>query len=249
MLPRIFMDYVFLHKQDPNEAGVGMPCFCIYDEPSGVVASHVLPSKGTVHEYNADVVREEVAACGHAQVVLHYEQGPSIKRLEKIVGAGVRLKYGCKVTERESPIGDHQAKGNIEAQVRDAKGQVRVLRGAVEGCVGYPLEKDIVCCHGWSGILVSLSQRIALVTVVGQHASIVMERNSGGSCHSSVNTCIGCRAWRQQCSQDWGCGSLVVYLLVWFCGATSSWLAPGMAFSARIPSTGCQSQVGRTQVW
>ena len=41
---------------------------------------------------------------------------------------------------RESPVGDHQANGDIETAVKEAKRQVRTLRYATEAHIGRKLK-------------------------------------------------------------------------------------------------------------
>ena len=64
---------------------------------------------------------------------------PAMKALKD---AAAKALEGVESIAQESPVGDHQANGDIESTVRTLKGQMRATRFALESRLGLPLAHD-----------------------------------------------------------------------------------------------------------
>ena len=45
----------------------------------------------------------------------------------------VRIECKTELVTEESPVGDHQAGGSVERAIKSVQGQVRTMKGSVEG--------------------------------------------------------------------------------------------------------------------
>ena len=78
--------------------------------------AHLVEEKG-LSEYAIEQVKEDIEAMGIRRMIFKTDQEPAIVALrERIIEA---LGTKVEVIEEESPVGDHQANGEIEDAIKE----------------------------------------------------------------------------------------------------------------------------------
>ena len=128
-IPTVSVDYAFLNdKQEVvKEENAGMPILAIKDRKSGMIQSRVVPSKGN-DKFAIKRLVKDIELLGYNKVILKSDNESSILALKKAVKESTKVE----VVLEESPVGDHQANGEVENAIKRFAGQFRTLREAVE---------------------------------------------------------------------------------------------------------------------
>ena len=77
---------------------------------------------------------------GIRRVIFKTDQEPAIVALRKRIIEALGTKV--EVIEEESPVGDHQANGEIESAIKEYKKQIRVLKLSVESKMQIVIKDD-----------------------------------------------------------------------------------------------------------
>ena len=119
--PTISIDYAFLNEkqeiQRRNKSSdeietvetLGMPILAIKDRKSGMIQSRVVPAKGA-EKFAIKRLVKDLELLGYNKVVLKSDNEASIIALKKAVKETTKVE----IIPEESPVGDHQANGEIK---------------------------------------------------------------------------------------------------------------------------------------
>ena len=117
--PRIYSD--FFHM---CEEGVSTPMLALKFSRSGRMAATALEQKGLTQcgvKFFAGCIQQT----GVRMFINKSDGAPAMKALRE---AAAKAIEGIESISQESPVGDHQANGDIESTVRTLKGQMRATR-------------------------------------------------------------------------------------------------------------------------
>jgi len=130
-LPVISMDYGFMGQDDDDVT----PMLVVKDKKSKSPWGGAIPSKGN-DDYARQLLVQVVRETGYRRVVLKSDNEPAIVVLKQAARAEL-TDVECLM--EESPVGDHQANGDIEVAVRELKRQIRVIKSDLEEKFGRQL--------------------------------------------------------------------------------------------------------------
>ena len=85
-------------------------------------------------------------------VIVKTDQEPSIVHLVDEIGKR-KAEAGGRWIRENSPVDSHASNGVVERGVQSVEGQVRVLKGALEGRWASRLAQSTWCSHGLSSTL------------------------------------------------------------------------------------------------
>ena len=105
---------------------------------SGRMAATALEQKGLT-QYGVKFLAGFTQQTGVRMFMNKSDGEPAMKALKV---AAAKALEGVESISQESPVGDHQADGDIESTVRTLKAQMRATRFALEGRLGQPLAHD-----------------------------------------------------------------------------------------------------------
>ena len=136
---RLAMDYFFLGAGgDPVKAAQaearGMtPTLCMVDEDSGGIWALPVEKKGVGHEgadREVERMRDVLDALGYRAVTLKFDAEPALTAVAEMLKATWR-NGGIEL--QPVPVGEKKMNGRVERAVLAVEGQVRTLKGALEG--------------------------------------------------------------------------------------------------------------------
>ena len=125
VIPKISMDYFYMGQEDSEDT---LPLLAVKTRPERMIFSHALLSKG-VHEYSVQVLIADIKQTGQKRFIFQSDQEPAILALKTEV---MNRLQGYEPIPQESPIGDHQANGDVENAVRELGKQIRTIKSFVE---------------------------------------------------------------------------------------------------------------------
>ena len=131
------MDYCFL-GQDESKC---LPILVIRDHASRTVFSHVVPCKGTKHQYPLNQSVADIEQLGHSKFILKSDQEPSILDLRADIISRCK-DQGISIIPENSPTGESQSNGVIERAIQDVEGMVRTLKDQLECSYNLHLESS-----------------------------------------------------------------------------------------------------------
>jgi len=128
-IPTISIDYAFLNEKQEveNEERCGMPILAIKDRKTGMMQSRVVPSKGN-DKYAIKRLKKDIELLGYKKIILKSDNEPSIISLKQ----AVKDSMNVEIILEESPVGDHQANGEVENAIKRCAGQFRTLKEVTE---------------------------------------------------------------------------------------------------------------------
>ena len=129
--PRIYSDFFYM-----SEGGVSTPMLALKFSMSGTMAATALEQKGLT-QYGVKFFF--IQQTGVRMFINKSDGEPAMKALKD---AAAKDMEGVKGISQESPVGDHQANGDIESTVRTLKAQMRATRFALESRLGLQLAHD-----------------------------------------------------------------------------------------------------------
>ena len=121
--PRFYSDFFNM-----SEAGVSTPMLALKLSGSGRVAAAALEQKGLTR-YGVKFFAGFIQQTGVRRVVNTSDGEPALKALRD---AAAKALEGVESTGQETPVGDHQANGDIESAVKMLKAQMRTTRSGLE---------------------------------------------------------------------------------------------------------------------
>ena len=127
-VPTISIDYAYLNdKQEVEEIGnTEMPILAIKDRKTGMIQARVVPTKGT-DKFAIKRLKKDIELLGYKKIVLKSDNESSILALKQAVKDSTHVE----IIPEESPIGDHQANGEVGNAIKRFAGQFRALRESV----------------------------------------------------------------------------------------------------------------------
>ena len=120
-VPTVSIDYAFLNEKQEvgNTENSGMPILAIKDRKSGMIQSRVVPAKGT-DKFAIKRLKKDIELLGYKKIILKSDNESSILALKQAVKDSTNIE----VILEESPVGDHQANGEIENAIKRFAGQL-----------------------------------------------------------------------------------------------------------------------------
>ena len=116
---------MFMQSHQERYEERGMPILIVKDDQTKVNWAHVVPNKGR-DPHAIERLRRDLEMLGHKEIIMKRDGENSIKALR----AAVKLVSSVDIITEESPVGEHQANGKIEATVEQVQGQIRNMRYA-----------------------------------------------------------------------------------------------------------------------
>ena len=110
-LPHVLMDYFFM-GQDENKV---LPMLGIKERQSKMKFAHMVEEKGP-NQYAIEQVVEDIESLGVKRFIFKTDQEPSIMALKDRIIETLGTKV--EILPEESPVGDHQANGEIENAIK-----------------------------------------------------------------------------------------------------------------------------------
>ena len=112
-----------------QDEGKVLPMLGLKERQCKMKFAHMVEEKGP-NEYAIAQVKDDIESMGIRRMIFKTDQEPAITALrERIIEA---LGKKVEVIEEESPVGDHQANGEIENAIKELEKQIRVLKDSVE---------------------------------------------------------------------------------------------------------------------
>ena len=131
--PRIYSDFLYV-----CEVGVSTPMLALRFSRSGRMAATALEQKGLT-QYGVKFFAGFIQQTGVRMFINKSDGEPAMKALKD---AAAKALEGIESIAQESPVGDHQANGDIESTVRTLKAQMGATRFALESRLGRQLAHD-----------------------------------------------------------------------------------------------------------
>ncbi len=116
---------------------VSRPIIVAKDNKTKMVMAKVAPRTGA-QESVLEVVRKFVEQVGHDKVIMKSNGEPAILALKE----AVRREASAEIVMEEAPVGDHLANRVAENAAKNAQGQFRVLKTALEIRINKRVEGD-----------------------------------------------------------------------------------------------------------
>ena len=124
-LPHVLMDYFFMGQDDAKV----LPMLGLKERQCKMKFAHMVEEKGP-NEYAIAQVKEDIESMGIRRMIFKTDQEPAIVALrERVIEA---LGRKVEVIDEESPVGDHQANGEIENAIKELEKQIRILKHSTE---------------------------------------------------------------------------------------------------------------------
>ena len=105
-------------KDKREEKEKGMPIIVIKDKENKLRRARVVQRKG-VHPYATDRIKKDIEQFGYKKIIFKCDQENSIKALKY----AIKEATNTEIKMEESPVGEHQANGDVESAINDIKGQ------------------------------------------------------------------------------------------------------------------------------
>ena len=101
--------------------------------------AHMVEEKGP-NEHTIEQLKEDIESLGVRRMVLKSDQEPAIRGMcERLAEA---LKPWVEVVDEVSPVGDHQANGEIENAVKELEKQIRIPKHSVKRMMQLVIQDD-----------------------------------------------------------------------------------------------------------
>ena len=97
----------------------------IKDRKPQIIRARVVPNKGS-NAYAIRRLSDDLSRLGHAKIVFKSDGEPAIISLNE----AVKRESEIDIVLEESPVGEHQANGDIERAIRQVQGQFRFMKDA-----------------------------------------------------------------------------------------------------------------------
>ena len=91
-------------------------------------------------EYAIEAIVEDIESLGIKRFIFKSDQEPAILALKERIIEALGKKY--EVIPEESPVGDHQANGEIENCIKELEKQIRILKLGLEQKMQLVLKDD-----------------------------------------------------------------------------------------------------------
>ena len=122
-----------------QEEGNVLPMIGVKERQSKMKFAHQVEEKGP-NEYTIEAVKEDIENLGVKRFIFKSDQEPAILALKERIIEVLGSKY--EVLPEESPVGDHQANGEIDNAIKELEKQIRVLKIGLEQKIQKVLKDD-----------------------------------------------------------------------------------------------------------
>ncbi len=124
----ISSDYMGVKQREPEEGQ--NPILVMVDRKTKMKFADVLEQKGVEHYAVERQARNLTDGLGYSKFIMKDDQEPAIKALrESVVRRVIAIKgEGVQVLPEESPVGESQSNGEVEAAIKQVQGHIRTLR-------------------------------------------------------------------------------------------------------------------------
>ena len=126
-IPKVCIDYMYMHSQQEKEEEKGMPILVMKDERSKMVTARVVKAKGK-DPWAIGRLKYDIELLGYKKIVLRSDGEPAIVALKE----AVRRETEVEIVMETTPVDDHQANGVVESAVRQVQGQFRAMKDALD---------------------------------------------------------------------------------------------------------------------
>ena len=120
-----------IYESRMDENSLGMPILISKDRTSKMISAQVMPEKGAI-PYAILKMSQDIKNLGYREVIINTDQEPSIKNLKEKVMNELGVESQIEAIPEESPVGESQSNGEIEAVAKIVGGQVRTMKQALE---------------------------------------------------------------------------------------------------------------------
>ena len=93
-----------------------------------------------VSQYNRAVVVNDIFYFGAKRFICKSDDEPAMRALKSAVIRDLGLDYEAK--PEETPVGDHQANGDIENGIKEIEKRIRVIKDATESKLGLQIDDN-----------------------------------------------------------------------------------------------------------
>ena len=133
-VPIVSIDYMFMSENQKATEEKGMPNLVLKDRDTKTIKACTVTSKG-INDYAVRRIVKAIEELGHKKIILKSDGESAIVALKR------RIKHilPLNVVLEESPVGDHQANGEIEMANQLVQGQFRVMKCGFESRIGTKL--------------------------------------------------------------------------------------------------------------
>ena len=129
-IPEVVFDYCFLGAEGEEETTAIQVA---KDRRTRMIFAHMVPRKGLTHMHGAIEMVKDIEKLGYKEVILKSDNEPALRSVQE----EVKKRRVEPTIIDNSPVGDSRSNGAAERAVQAVGEQVRVLRKALEGRVGY----------------------------------------------------------------------------------------------------------------
>ena len=126
----VAIDYAYLCEEGAEERA--SPILVARNDKTKIMDAEVLPSKGTLHDYNVTALTRIYEVCGFSRFMAKSDGEPAILDLKRRAIAAASSQHGKDIEPIESPKAESQCNGFIENGVREMKGMARTIKFATE---------------------------------------------------------------------------------------------------------------------
>ncbi len=180
-VPVVSIDYMFMNQSQSAKEEKGMPNLVMKDRDTKTVKACTVTSKG-VNDYAVRRLVKAIEELGHKRIIFKSDGENVIIALKKRIKHILPLRFVLE----ESPVGDHQANGEIEMANQQVQGQLRIMKSGFE-----------------SRIITTLEGTHPLTPSLLIHASDTLNRYVKGECGRTAYQKVKGRAFRTPVS-EWG---------------------------------------------
>ena len=137
-LPTVCSDFYFMRDEPKEGEGKPMPppFLAMYDRKTKCVAATALKTKAASFGPNIRFFSRFLDGLGYRRFVNKSDGEPALVALKRTAVQYAKLE----AVPEESPVGDHQANGEIENVVMQVKRRQRAIRSSLEAKLGFALD-------------------------------------------------------------------------------------------------------------
>ena len=144
-VPEAHLDYAFFRNERGSSS---VPVLILKDRDTKAIAAHVVPYKGWDHDWTVEQAVRDFKKWGlRRDLILRSDQEEALQSLiAEIIkhrGAdGSQADTQAREFRENSPVGESQSNGLIEAGVKTIEGMVRTLKFGLESRIGRKISTD-----------------------------------------------------------------------------------------------------------
>ncbi len=106
---------------------MGTPMLALKDSHTKMILGNVASNKGVVH-YAIGVAKKMIEQLGSDEAILSSDKEPTVLALQE----AARMKSDVEIVLEKAPVGHRRAVGLAENAVKNAHGNFRVIKDALE---------------------------------------------------------------------------------------------------------------------